>query len=217
MNSNLGSCQANGPKVAQAALSGPLSTIPGPALNKWTPLPLGWALLRRRQVHYIHSLHEKYGPIVLVSPKFVSFTSPETMKAIHKIGSEFKKGPFYENLQLDGTLVCLTNIKEHLARRKHFSKAFSQSHLLEWEDVIKKHVVDSVVGMKGDGRGGTAFNILKLVSHMASSVIGELVLGGDDVSRKPGISRECADSKRAHSKRKSSKESTLSSLFLRAS
>lgn len=110
------------------------------------------------------------------------------MKAIHKIGSEFRKGPFYENLQLEGTLVCLTNIKEHLARRKHFSKAFSQSHLLEWEDVIKKHVTNSIVGMKNDEERGKANDVLKILSHMASAVIGELVLGGDNVSKSSDIS-----------------------------
>jgi cytochrome P450 len=119
---------------------------------------------------------------VQTSPGSVSFTSLESVRTIHRVGASFQKAPFYEKLQLKGTLVCLYDIKEHSARRRHFSKAFSHGNLLEWEDVIKQHVRHAVMQMRDVGESGQEVDILKAFNRMASGIIGELVLGGSNAS-----------------------------------
>jgi cytochrome P450 len=112
---------------------------------------------------------------VQTSPGSVSFTSLESVRTIHRVGASFQKAPFYEKLQLKGTLVCLYDIKEHSARRRHFSKAFSHGNLLE-------HVRHAVMQMRDVGESGQEVDILKAFNRMASGIIGELVLGGSNAS-----------------------------------
>jgi cytochrome P450 len=98
------------------------------------------------------------------------------------MGTEFRKAPFYKRLQLNGTLVCLTNIKEHATRRRAFARAFSQGSLMGWENVITSRIRNVINGIRDAGKGGKEVDILEAFSRMASGIIGELVLGGNDVS-----------------------------------
>jgi cytochrome P450 len=77
-------------------------------------------------------------------------------------------------MRLRGTLLCLTNIKEHSSRRKYFAKAFSQQNLLEWEEVISGKVKLAISRLKDAGKGGAEVDILRAFSTMASDVVAEL-------------------------------------------
>jgi len=95
------------------------------------------------------------------------------------MGSGFIKSDWYKMLQLRGTLVCLTGSKEHAARRKCFSNAFSQQNLLEWEDVIKGKVDTTIAEIKKSARENVAgeVDILMWFTTMASGIAGELCFG----------------------------------------
>ena len=117
------------------------------------------------------------GPYVRTGPKQVALSDPRDVKTIHKMGSPFLKGKWYEKLMLRGTLVCLIPSKEHAARRKHFSRAFSQQNLLEWESVIKSKVSFRIAVIKKEGFGGQAVDILAQFKSMALEVMVELCYG----------------------------------------
>ena len=99
------------------------------------------------------------------------------MKAIHNVRNGFEKSDFYENLQLAGTLVCLTDNKVHAARRRHFAGAFSRQGLSEWEGAILGNVRKAVNRVKEKGAGGKEVDMLSVFSGMAEEVIGELCFG----------------------------------------
>jgi len=80
-------------------------------------------------------------------------------------------------MRLRGTLLCLTNIKEHSSRRKHFAKAFSQQNLLEWEEVISGKVKLAISKLKDAGKAGAEVDILRAFSTMTSDVVAELCFG----------------------------------------
>ena len=80
-------------------------------------------------------------------------------------------------MRLRGTLLCLTNIKEHSSRRKYFAKAFSQQNLLEWEEVISGKVKLAISKLKDAGKGGAEVDILRAFSTMTSDVVAELCFG----------------------------------------
>lgn len=61
----------------------PLRSVPGPWLNRLSELPAAWALVRGRQHIYYRSLHDKYGPVVRVSPNELSFISVEAREEIY--------------------------------------------------------------------------------------------------------------------------------------
>lgn len=77
-------------------ISSPLWKAPGPLLSRFSSLVLRWHEFRAERTLYIHSLHEKYGPSVRISPNEMSFTSYEGIKEIYgSMGSGYEKTNFY--------------------------------------------------------------------------------------------------------------------------
>jgi hypothetical protein len=70
-------------KTLQRRFFHPLRSIPGPFTNSISELPAALALVSGNQHVYYRSLHEKYGPVVRVSPNEVSFVSVEAREEIY--------------------------------------------------------------------------------------------------------------------------------------
>ncbi|KAF1973472.1 cytochrome P450 [Bimuria novae-zelandiae CBS 107.79] len=60
-------------RKAHHATRGPLSAIPGPRLCAWTDLPQGYWKITGRDHEIMTNLHEKYGPVVRIGPKHLSY------------------------------------------------------------------------------------------------------------------------------------------------
>lgn len=78
------------------SLSSPLLTLPGPF---WTRLTKLWYFNRVRSAHFETdniNLHQKYGPIVRISPDHYSIADPAAVKTIYGTGSKFTKSAWYE-------------------------------------------------------------------------------------------------------------------------
>ncbi|KAH7324029.1 cytochrome P450 [Rhexocercosporidium sp. MPI-PUGE-AT-0058] len=163
-------------KIARSALSSPLNTIPGPYVNRWTDIPLILAVLRRRKLQYVHTLHQKYGPYFRTAPNEISVSNITSVKAIHNVRKGYEKSDFYKNLQRASTLVCLTDNKIHAARR-HFAGTFSRQGLSEWEGAILGSVRNAINVVKVQGANANEVDLLSAFSGMAEEVIGELCFG----------------------------------------
>jgi len=169
-------------QVVRRAFFTPLRGIPGP----WHATLVNWrlkiAVLGGGRADYIHSLHQKYGPIVRITPNEIAINDPASFKDIHKIGSGFNKTNWYEYLNTNGVGKCpgvfnMTNPKEHAARRKLLAKGFSQRHLREqWEDVVREKVDLAVARIKADATSGTA-DVLKWWTYLATDVSAHLMFG----------------------------------------
>ncbi len=70
-------------QICQRLFFGPFRNIPGPWLNRVSELPAALALLKGDQHIYYKSLHDKYGPVVRVSPDEISFISVEARQEIY--------------------------------------------------------------------------------------------------------------------------------------
>ncbi|KAI4758394.1 cytochrome P450 monooxygenase [Aureobasidium sp. EXF-3400] len=169
-------------KVVYRAFFTPLRGIPGPWHAAFVNWRLKIAVLGGRRADYIHELHQKYGPIVRITPNEVAINDPASFKDIHKIGSGFNKTNWYEYLNTNGVGKCpgvfnMTNPKEHAARRKLLAKGFSQRHLREqWEDVVREKVDLAVARIKADATSGTA-DVLKWWTYLATDVSAHLMFG----------------------------------------
>ena len=117
------------------------------------------------------------GPTVRTGPNQIAFSDVQDVRTIHKMGSGFLKTKWYERLMLRGTLVCIVPVKEHAARRKHFSKAFSQQNLNEWESAIKTKIAFRIAAMRNEGGGGKDVDILAQFKAIATEVVIELCYG----------------------------------------
>jgi hypothetical protein len=60
-----------------------LSKYPGPWLNSVSSIPSAIAAFRGVQHLYNYHLHEKYGPVVRISPDELSFTEPYAWEQIY--------------------------------------------------------------------------------------------------------------------------------------
>jgi hypothetical protein len=73
----------------------PLANVPGPKLLAMTKWAMIWVDFTKKRTLYIHSLHEKYGPVVRVGPNELVFTGDEPMRTIYGAGTSFYKPAFY--------------------------------------------------------------------------------------------------------------------------
>lgn len=158
----------------------PLNKIPGPLLAKYTNLPSKLAVVTGREVHYIDSLHKKYGPYVRTAPGKVAVNDPRGAKQIHAIGSGFEKTDWYEDVSVFPRPVLFTmrQAKTHAARRRLFARGFSKSNIRQnWEGVVRERIVLAVDKMKSESARSGCADALKWWTLMASDVSSHLMFG----------------------------------------
>lgn len=95
--------------------------------------------MQGQRVHYVLSLHQKYGKMVQLSPEEVSVADLDAFREIHRIGTAFVKPKWYLRLRGDIDIFSVSDPSDHAYRRKLFSRAFSKTTLRqEWELMIKQ-------------------------------------------------------------------------------
>ncbi|KAL5051310.1 hypothetical protein BDW71DRAFT_193723 [Aspergillus fruticulosus] len=177
------------------ALSSPLRSIPGPFYTNLTRLPLKLSIITGQRIYFIHALHQKYGPIVRVSPTEISISSVAEFKEIHRVGSPFLKSKWYEKFvmgQHSPGVFAMSDPGQHAARRKLFARAFSKSELRRaWEGVVRSKVRLAVDRIKGelDAEGGRC-DLLKWWTFLATDVAGHLMFGEDFGMLEIGVKNE---------------------------
>ncbi|KPM46230.1 hypothetical protein AK830_g341 [Neonectria ditissima] len=114
-------------------IASPLFRIPGPAVTNFTSLILKWHELNANRTMYIHHLHQKYGPVVRVSPNEVSFTSVAALKEIYGSGgSGYDKTEFYNLFQAYGrrTMFSTLNKADHAKRKRMIGDRYANSNVM---------------------------------------------------------------------------------------
>lgn len=110
-----------------------LRGVPGPkiyALTKWRLAYDDWKGARTRE---IHKLHQKYGPVVRISPTEISFNSLTALKTIYGAGSGFERTSFYSMFDVYGrqNLFTFESTKAHGERKRLLNHAYSKSSILK--------------------------------------------------------------------------------------
>ncbi|KAF5235679.1 hypothetical protein FANTH_11629 [Fusarium anthophilum] len=161
------------------AFLSPLRRLPGPWYSHFTHLVLKWYIISGRRIHYIHSLHQKYGPVVRICPQEVAISDLEAFSTIHKIGSGFLKSGWYDGIAQgrERGIFDMRDPHQHAARRRLFARAFSVSSLLaNWEPVIRHKAELAVERIKQDALDAGA-DVFKWWTLMATDIIAELSFG----------------------------------------
>ncbi|KXH62598.1 cytochrome P450 [Colletotrichum nymphaeae SA-01] len=156
-----------------------ITHVPGPWHTRFVNYALKYHVLVGQRMHYVHSLHLKYGSFVRISPTEVAIADPDSFNAIHKIGSGFTKGPWYSDVTAgrEPGIVFMTDPKEHALRRRLLARAFTTNSLREnWEPVVREKVEVAVSHIRADALKGNA-DILKWWMLMTTDVIAHLSFG----------------------------------------
>lgn len=136
-------------------------------------------MLAGQRIHYVHALHQQYGPYVRIAPTEVSVADPQAFSQIHKVGSGFRKSKWYLDLVLfeRATVFTMSDPKQHAARRKLFARAFSKSGLRQnWEPVVMEKVRLVVAKIHADALQGTA-DLFKWWTLFATDTSGNVMFG----------------------------------------
>ncbi|KAI1339593.1 cytochrome P450 [Xylariaceae sp. FL0016] len=133
-------------QILHRRLFHPLHSFPGPWMNSVSELPAAVALVKGDQHTYYRSLHEKYGPVVRVSPNELSFISAGAREEIHgfrKGAMLMEKSPIFLGAVggVNGqTGVSLAINAEHTRQRRALGFVFTSNALLQFQSVIQSHI-----------------------------------------------------------------------------
>lgn len=161
------------------AFSSPLRRLPGPWYTRFTHLILKFHVVSGNRIHYVHSLHQRYGPIVRLSPQEASVSDPEAVSTIHRIGAGFLKSSWYDGITpgRESGIFAMRDPHQHSARRRLFARAFSVSSLLgNWETELRQKTSLAVQKIKLDAQGAGA-DVFKWWTLMTTDVIAHLSFG----------------------------------------
>ncbi|KAL4931663.1 cytochrome P450 [Aspergillus undulatus] len=158
----------------------PLSTLPGPEITKWTDLILKYYAVLGQRPRYVHALHERYGPIVRISPTTVDISSIPAAREIHRIASPFLKSPWYRLLnRKDGESIFSTTDPEyHRRHRRLLSSPLSDTNLRSVEPLVASRISLTISRIREEAVSPRrAADIYKWFFFMATDIIGELSFG----------------------------------------
>ncbi|KAF2724387.1 putative cytochrome P450 [Polychaeton citri CBS 116435] len=158
---------------------GPLSKIPGPFYTRITNLELKWATLQGRKMYYLDSLHQKYGPIVRISPDEASVVDLAATREIHKITGGFKKTPWYKAFTNYGTnnMFTMIDVKEHSNRRRLLGQPLSDSALKAVRPLVMQKTKLAISKLKEQLEEEGHMDVLRWFHYMAIDIISDLSFG----------------------------------------
>jgi hypothetical protein len=121
----------------------PLTSVPGPVLNRYTRLPLKLAICMGERANYIDRLHQQYGHFVRIAPNEVAVSELQAYKRIHRSGTGFMKADWYPETNLVYTddneklgVFQIQDAVEASRRRKLYHRAARRQELLVWESAV---------------------------------------------------------------------------------
>ncbi|KAJ0344631.1 hypothetical protein COL154_004425 [Colletotrichum chrysophilum] len=161
----------------------PLARFPGPILARISPLPYVIALLRGRIPFWVKACHDKYGPVVRVSPNELSFDNEAAWKDIY--GSRpghknFHKDPIHVGSiqSVPGvSTITMANDADHARQRRALSHAFSTKALLEQEYIVKSYIDVFSLKMRESAKLGKPVNVVDWFAYTMFDIIGDMALG----------------------------------------
>ncbi|KAI1645395.1 cytochrome P450 3A13 [Daldinia loculata] len=119
-------------------IASPLRTLPGPRISLFSSWILKYHELHAHRTRYVHSLHQKYGPVVRIAPNEVSFASLEGVKEIYGSGgSGYDKTEFYNLFTIYGRRTMFSTLKreDHARRKRVLADRYANTNILKSESL----------------------------------------------------------------------------------
>lgn len=121
------------------------------------------------------------GPIVRIAPNHLSFNSHAAQKVIYGFGTRtvpsMLKDPIFFTPEVDHSMNIIneTDKEEHSRMRRMLSFAFSNSNLLENEDVLVRRTDEfiSKLGSIQSPNGQRGFDIIREYNYLTFNIMGK--------------------------------------------
>nr|POF12679.1 cytochrome p450 monooxygenase hmp1 [Quercus suber]POF12682.1 cytochrome p450 monooxygenase hmp1 [Quercus suber] len=158
---------------------GQLSQFPGPRLYAWTRLPLIWAQVRGHDNQFVPSLHAKYGPVVRIAPRELSFANAEAWQDIYGFRKEgqpkLRKDPnFYLASYNKVHSIATADDATHSRQRKILSHAFSDRAMREQQPILKHWASNMLERLQDATRHLDEIDMLKYYNCTTFDIMGDL-------------------------------------------
>ncbi len=128
----------------------PLSRIPGPFMARFTRYyEFFWCVYLGRSIYYkkVYEMHQKYGPVVRVSPNELSFNSPEDMKRVYDSRSSYAKDPtFYRAFGISHGMFGQYDCQNHREARSKWKSYFAVKPMRKLVDEKVEKLCERVAG-----------------------------------------------------------------------
>ncbi|KAI2610810.1 putative cytochrome P450 [Hypoxylon fragiforme] len=139
---------------------------------------LGYNVITGNRPRWVHSLHEKYGPIVRITPKEVSVQDPDATDRIYAIKGEFLKASWYKqfipNVQ---NVFSTTDVDYHRRHRRLLASEISESGLAPHRATVDSKIRLAIERMAEEMEERGATDVFRWFLYMATDIIGELSFG----------------------------------------
>ncbi|RYP13362.1 hypothetical protein DL765_006903 [Monosporascus sp. GIB2] len=163
----------------------PLAGFPGPLLARSSLLWRNWSTLSGRHHRHIERLHRKYGAVVRVSPKELSFASVESYEDIYGLPragrQHFVKSDFYDIYGSAYKTGCIGSERDpgtHAQKKRNLAAAFTARALAAQEDIVQQYL-DTFVEKIGplSTKNAKGLNITKWFEMATFDILGEMAFG----------------------------------------
>ena len=159
----------------------PYKDFPGPFWASITPLWY-WRAVRfaRAQDHQL-PIHEKYGPMVRISPDQIQISDPAAIETIYGPKNVFIKAEFYEGFN-PHISPRRGNFEEqderlHSIRRRIVAPLYTQASILEFEPCVDRIIALFYEQMESFASTKATFDIAVWLRKYTFDVIGEIFYG----------------------------------------
>ncbi|KAF2685242.1 cytochrome P450 monooxygenase-like protein [Lentithecium fluviatile CBS 122367] len=155
----------------------PLAKVPGPKLRAAFYLPHYYELWTGDQVFNWRELHEKYGDIVRMSPRWVSVIKPEAWRDIygHANKKPIPKDPdaYFIRNGVPANILS-SNDADHTRIRRLLNHAFSDGALRNQEHIINSYVSLFIEKLQKKAEGDIPVDIVRYLNFTTFDILGDL-------------------------------------------
>lgn len=160
----------------------PLAKYPGPFFARVSAIPVTLSLLRGRIPFFVKDCHDRYGPVVRVSPNELCFDEEAAWKDIYgsRPGHQnFHKDPIHVgSIQtLPGvSTITMADDTTHARQRRALSHAFSTKALTEQEYIVKSYIDVFSNKMREFAAKGEIVDVVDWFAYTTFDVIGDMAV-----------------------------------------
>ncbi|KAJ3522120.1 hypothetical protein NM208_g12994 [Fusarium decemcellulare] len=168
-------------KVIYAALLSPTKHIPGALLSKAFGTRLTLTLLRGNKMYFAAEQHRRYGPLVEISPGYMSCDSTTAVKTVY--GShKWRKSRFYSDFaDFNGVSSLFSETKPERAQilRRAFLPAFSRANLVAMAPKIFSHINKFLVKLDEFEKAKKPMEVYRWTRYLTFEVVTDVGFGGE--------------------------------------
>lgn len=157
----------------------PLARFPGPKLAAVTRYYEAYydVICGGKYVFKLVELHQKYGPIVRISPYELHFIDPAYLDTVYRQDGRWDKDAWaYDAFLAPGATICTPDHYVHKARRIPLSPFFSKAKVAGRQDLIRRHAENLSRCLATFPESGALMDLSAATSAFTKNVATEFIL-----------------------------------------